>query len=368
LAQAVLWEFTEADLGLTFGQPQIGQISSSSPTSMKFAVFFGNGYNSPANTAALFAINPEDGQLIRKIDLCAAVPGTCDPTQPQGLSPVALAQDSGLQGQPITQVYAGDLQGNLWAIDVENANQALWSARLIFKARSPDASPQPITTAPQVTLNPSYPRFQGVFVMFGTGQLLTSSDLTSLQTQTVYGVWDKPGLSSVLDRLNLQIQTLSIVSPNVSGFSQDIIMSTTNAVGWNSKYGWYSDLPIPGQRIITDPQLINGSFITTLNTPPATLCGVASSMFLDIYYKTGGAYPNVQLDMNGDNIIDANDQYNGGNPVGVVLTPGYASSPTSVGINQNNHMVQLITMSGGQQISVINLNNSTRQTGWWQIQ
>jgi len=31
-------------------------------------------------------------------------------------------------------------------------------------------------------------------------------------------------------------------------------------------------------------------------------------------------------------------------------------------------MVQIITMSGGEQISVINQNNNLRQTGWWQIQ
>ncbi len=90
-------------------------------------------------------------------------------------------------------------------------------------------------------------------------------------------------------------------------------------------------------------------------------------MFLDVYYQTGGAYPNAQLDVNGDLIINASDQYGGANPVGIVLVPGYASSPTNVGINTSNNMVQLITMSGGQQISIINLNSTTRQTGWWQI-
>jgi len=369
MASSVLWEYTEADMGLTYSQPQIGMINTNNANVTRFGIFFGNGYNSPNNKAVLYAVDPKTGTLIRKIDLCAAVPGTCNASNPEGLSTVALGQVDGLQGQPITSVYAGDLQGNLWAVNVSNPDPSQWQARVLFQAKDPSGNPQPITTMPLVTLNPSYPRFQGLFVMFGTGQLLTQSDLSNLQTQTVYGVWDKPASSLVLGRTNLQVQTLSIVPASVSGLPQDILTDTTNAVGWNTTYGWYNDLPIPGQRVITNPQLINGSFITALNTPPAIPCGIASSMFLDIYYKTGGAYPNTtQLDINGSGTITSADQYNGSNPVGIGLLTGYASAPASVGRNQNNNMVQIITMSGGQQISVINQNNSSRSSSWWQLQ
>ena len=91
-------------------------------------------------------------------------------------------------------------------------------------------------------------------------------------------------------------------------------------------------------------------------------------MFLDINYQTGGAYTNNQLDINGSGSITTADQYKGSSPVGIGLLPGYASSPASVGLNKNNNMVQIVTMSNGQQVSIINLNNATRQTGWWQIQ
>ena len=90
-------------------------------------------------------------------------------------------------------------------------------------------------------------------------------------------------------------------------------------------------------------------------------------MFLDIYYATGGAYPNFQLDINASGTLTIADQYLGKNPVGLGLITGYASSPASVGLNKNGNMVQIVTMSGGQQISVINQNNNTRQTGWWQV-
>lgn len=367
LASAALWEYTEADMGLSYSQPQIGLINTSSST-MGFAVFFGNGYNSPNNKAVLYAVNPQNGQLIRKIDLCAAVPSACNAALPEGLSSVALGQIDGIQGQPITTVYAGDLQGNLWAIDVGSTNPTGWQARLLFQARDAVGAIQPITTAPLVTLNPSYPRFQGLFVMFGTGQLLTASDLSSTQKQSIYGIWDKPYSSIAINRTNLQSQTLNLIPAATSGLPEDILTDTTNAIAWMSTFGWYADLVTGGQRIITDPQLLNGSFITSINAPPVTTCGTPSSMFLDIYYQTGGAYPNVQLDVNGSGTLTVSDQYLGQNPVGIGLVTGYASSPASVGLNKNNNMVQIITMSGGQQISVINQNNNTRQTGWWQIQ
>jgi type IV pilus assembly protein PilY1 len=368
LASKALWEFTDTDISYSFSQPQIGRINAGNSSTLKFAVFFGNGYSSTNNKAILYVVNPETGKLIRKMDLCALVAGVCNNSLSQGLSTVTLGQSDGLQGQPITKVYAGDLQGNLWAIDVSSSIPASWTPRVLFQARDSLGNPQPITTPPLLSLNPSYPRLQGLFVMFGTGQLITATDLTSSRMQTVYGVWDKPFNTLTQNRLSLQSQTLNLVTAAVSNLPQDILTATTNAVPWNNKFGWYADLVVAGQRVITEPVLMNGSFITTLNTPPSTPCGVASSMFLDINYQTGGAYPISQIDINRDLAINASDQYNGASPVGIVLLPGYASAPTTVGVNQNNQVVQLITMSGGQQISVINPNNNIRQMGWWQIQ
>lgn len=367
LANAVLWEYTDTDLGLTYSQPQIGQINTGTSTAPKFAVFFGNGYNSANNNAVLYAVNPQTGQLIKKLNLCTAVPSACDATQPQGLSTVALGQIDGLQGQPNTVVYAGDLQGNMWTIDISSSAPATWSARVLLQAKDSSGKIQPITTPPVVTLNPSYPKFPGLFVMFGTGQLLTLTDLTSTQTQSVYGIWDQTASISTKTRSNLQSQTLSLVTTTVSHLPKSILMSTANNVDWTIKQGWYADLPIAGQRVITNSQLINGSFLTTLNTPPATTCGLPSSMFLDINYLTGGSFGGSQLDINGDGFINSSDQYGGANPVGIGLANGYASAPTTVGPNSNDNIVHLITLSTGQQVGIINLNRATRQTGWWEI-
>ncbi|MBB5199961.1 PilC/PilY family type IV pilus protein [Glaciimonas immobilis] len=117
-----------------------------------------------------------------------------------------------------------------------------------------------MTAAPVVSLHPNYPRLLGEFVMFGTGQLLTSADLTNQLKQAIYGIWDKPVNTLVPTRTNLQAQTLTAATGGM-------LTDTTTAVNWNTKFGWYDDLPVAGQRVVTAPGLLNGAFMATLNTP-----------------------------------------------------------------------------------------------------
>lgn len=369
VASAVLWEFTDGDMGLSYSQPQIAQIGLYNANPATFAVFFGNGYNSPTNKSILYAINPETGAVIKKIDLCAAVASSCDVDLPQGLSSVAVANRDGIQGQPITNVYAGDLQGNLWSVDVSAADPASWTVRLLFKARDSTGVIQPITTTPIISLHPNYPRKQGIFILFGTGRLLVTSDLLDTQTQTVYGIWDKPLTGDTFLRANLQQQTLTLVNTATSGLSSNILTATTNLINWNSQVGWYADLAIAGQRIITNADLVNGAFIATLNTPPLTVCGTGfSSMLLELNYMNGGAFIRPQIDINGDGAFNSSDQYNGLYVVGIGLSDSYATAPNILGPNQNDNLVILITQSDGTQSTILSPNNSPTEVGWWEIQ
>ena len=355
LAAAVLWEFTDTDMGLSYSEPQIAPIAAVP----NFGVFFGNGYNSPNNKAVLYAVNPGTGQTIAKIDLCAAVPGTCNSSLPQGLSTVAVGNTDGLQAQPITQVYAGDLQGNLWAIDVSNVTPSKWQVRLLFQARDASGNIQPITVAPVVTLHPNYPRMQGEFILFGTGQLLTVADLSNQLKQTVYAIWDKPGNTVVPTRSNLQAQTLTVGAGG-------LLFDTSTPVDWTKKLGWYDDLLVAGQRVVTAPGLIDGAFIATLNTPPAAnTCNAGfTAVFLELNFQTGGAFTQPQLDTNGDGIINSLDS----NAVGLPLGNGYSSTPVPIGPNSKNQIIKLITQSGGTQKAIRDPNNTPRRLTWWQLQ
>lgn len=369
VASAVLWEFTEGDMGLSYSQPQIAQISSNTTESATFAVFFGNGYNSASNKSVLYAINPQTGALLRKIDLCETLASACDASLPQGLSSVAVANKDGLQDQPITHVYAGDLQGNLWSINVSDPTPSSWSVRLLFQAKDALGAIQPISIAPVISFHPNYPRNQGLFILFGTGKMLVSSDLMDTQTQTVYGIWDKPVTSSTYLRADLQAQTLTLVSKATSGLTNDILTATTTTINWITQLGWYADLPSAGQRMVTAADLVNGAFVATLNTPPLAICGAGfSSFLLELNYKNGGAFNTARIDTNGDEVFDALDQYNGTYAAGINLSNSYGTAPKILGPNIDNNLVILVTQSDGTQSIITNPNHSPHKVGWWEIQ
>ncbi len=367
VAGAVKWEFTDTNMGLSYSVPQIAPVNAAA----KFAVFFGNGYNSPSQNPWFYAVNAQTGQKLAGIDLCAAVaaaaPTACDATKPNGLSSVTAFNSDGLVGAQVTQVYAGDLQGNLWAIDVAGATPSGWVVRLLYQAKDASANRQPITTPPVVSLHPNYPTKTGGFVMFGTGRFLSVSDLTDTQTQTAYGVWDT-GAAVPYTRGNLQQQTTTAVTSATSGLASNILTSSSTPFTFGTLVGWYNDLPTAGQRFITNASLLNGLFVATVNTPPASACGVIpESTLLELSFKNGGAPPQVVLDVNRDGLFNSADQYAGLNPSGIGIGQGYASPPTFL-YPPGQPIRKNITLSGGTLSSIANKNTTQRNTSWLQIQ
>ena len=89
-------------------------------------MFFGNGYNSASQTPYLYALDPQTGASLpgTPINLCAAVPTACNNTLPNGLSSVTVTNNLGALGVPATTLYAGDLQGNVWRVDIHDPNPA----------------------------------------------------------------------------------------------------------------------------------------------------------------------------------------------------------------------------------------------------
>jgi type IV pilus assembly protein PilY1 len=88
--------------------------------------------------------------------------------------------------------YAGDLQGNVWRVDITDPSPANWIVSVMFQTTDPGGAPQPITTVPAVTLNPKFPNLLRTMVYVGTGQLLGVPDLSTKQVQTMYGIYDPP--------------------------------------------------------------------------------------------------------------------------------------------------------------------------------
>ncbi len=342
VASKVLWEFTDSDMGRSYSRPQIARVNKGSGT--EFVVVFGSGYNNSSQKPFLYFVNAETGALVKKIDLCQGQPSTvCNLTQPNGLSsPTVVSVDgTGL----VSFVYVGDLQGNMWKVNVSSGNPSTWTASPIFKAEDAGGTAQPITTAPTVSLHPLYPAKRGFMVYFGTGQFLGAPDIITTSTQTFYGVWDNNWPSPVT-RADLVRQT---ITTGTSSTSLKVRFLSANPIDWSTDKGWYVDLPDTGERSITDSRLEQGRVIFTTYVPSANKCsGGGASWLMVLDFANGGALKLPEIDLNDDRKLNSADLVAGKVPAGISLGKGYASAPTLVKSKQGDtNDVKLISRSTG---------------------
>ena len=316
-----LWEVkssTTNGLGYTFGTPLIVQVPDAGQIDRsRWVALLPNGYESPTTgkTASLLIVDLASGAVVREI--------VADTTHPNGLaSPAAIDRDG---DDVVDTVYAGDLKGQVWKFDLSNSDPSKWSAGVLFAAKDASGVPQPITTAPEVILSNTYQ-----IVLVGTGKYLENSDKASTQTQSFYGIYDRNGnLNKALLRGDLTRQTVSVVTQD----DQTWRVSSDNTVGAN---GWYIDLPVAGERVISDPIARSRKIIFTTFIPasdPCTPGGV--SWLMELRLDTGGTVLKPAFDVTGDRFVDSNDVVQVGDttkmPTGTQLGEGLASTPAIVG-------------------------------------
>jgi type IV pilus assembly protein PilY1 len=339
LAAAVLWDFTDTDMGLTYANPAVANYGSSQ------LVFLGNGYNSTNEKPFLYALNPQTGAIYNnsgssaKIDLCAAVPTACNLSLPNGLSSAVAVNSAGQPAAGANIVYAGDLQGNLWRVDISNANPSLWSVSVLLQARDPVGNPQAITTAPVVTLNPHYPQIPGSLVFVGTGQFLGLPDLSSTQVQTIYAAYDPTTpYATPLSRSNGNLVQQTLATATIGAI--EVAVDTENTVTIPTNRGWYMDLTLnTGERVINTPLLKSGALVVTSTQPSSTPCTAGGTSFLYVInYATGSSFSIPQVTVPGGtnlgsgNTVTNNSQPNGDStvPVGIQLGNGFYADATIV--------------------------------------
>ena len=389
VAQNVLWEYSDADLGYTFGTPSVATTNAGT-----FA-FFGNGYDSSVQAPYLYALNPQTGAVAAKINLCSFDTSACNTSAPNGLSAVTVINSSGgLSGANV--LYAGDLQGNVWRVDISSSNPANWSASLLFKAVDPSGNPQPITTAPVVTLNPYFPRLQGLMVYVGTGELLSTADLLSTQVQSIYGLYDAMPNAAPITRAQLVQQTITSTSvTTVSGSTVTARTVTSNNVPLPTDMGWYIDLSLsPGEAVVTEPALIDGALIVTTDQPSGQSCqGGFNSWLYALNFRNGGLFPTPLLDTTESGSISASSPVVAGLYLGDVYASaarvatgslgqgsanldifvnesGNSSAPgsySSYGQNQQAACVGNAATCGDPILNVLGKGGGQSRTAWWEI-
>jgi len=380
LADRVLWEYPDSgtttaeidDLGFSYSKAYIAKSNDTSHA--EWVVIFGNGYNSENSSAVLVILDPTTGDLLKSIDTGV--------TNCNGLSSPALVDVN--SDNMVDYVYAGDLKGNLWKFDLTSTDYNDWGVAFgddknldgtidfddgdephaLFQAVG-DTGPQPITTQPDVMFHCGHPDRPGYMVVFGTGKYMGESDITNVETQSLYGIWDFgddsedeefPGeftriggadrlqvfnpLSGVTRTLLKQTATDYAVTAGSEELTVRVLSDndpdwkiTTTPDGGSScgdyssstepcdpecttcdadplvDVGWFLDLPDAGERVINDILIRVGILYSTTFVPTEDPCGgegYSFPMFTDPC--TGGNLGTVVLDINGDNIINSADQ------------------------------------------------------------
>lgn len=309
-----LWEFTNANLGNSFGNPQVVKLGGTATTGPMAAgtwvVLLTSGYNNADGNGHLFVLNAYTGALLLDIN-----DGVGSATSPSGLSRIIAQVVNPSLDATVLQVYGGDLMGNLWRFDVNgNVGATGYDAQLLATLTGPNGVAEPITAKPEVGL------VNGKVVVYvGTGRYLGVSDIDGTVTtqlspnlQTMYGIMDPlltTSTPSVAIYANIRTQTTlpfvkqtEFTTTCPSGapatlciFGQIVRTSTSNAVSIPAvNSGWYVDFPDSGERLNTDPVLELGMLAFNTNVPSATACTIGGNSYNYVLdYSTGSFLVNA---------------------------------------------------------------------------
>lgn len=357
----VLWEFTHADLGYTYSQPQIVRLENG-----KWGAVFGNGYNSSevdpdgtrgSGVAMLFIVDIETGALIKTITT-----GVGDQTTPNGLATPTVVDNDG--DNIADYVYAGDLRGNVWKFDLTDKSDANWKVSYADASNNPlplytamdstGTKAQPITSRLDVARGPGG---VGMLVLFGTGKFVEATDRADKSTQTFYGIYDPnaAGTDAFSGRSDLKSQKVEaeIAKTKVSikdAQGNTVLVDTLEARVTSSNApgtrGWYIDLlpssgTAAGERVVSNATFRDGRIIFSTLIPSTDVCDWGGdSWIMELDALTGKRLTESPIDVNRDGKIDAADYVKDANgnlvpasgfksDVGIVNGVGIAADPVN---------------------------------------
>ena len=260
VAGKVLWEFTDTDLGYTYGDPIVVKTIK-----YGWVVIIPSGFNTTDGQGHLLIIHPRTGALLEKVST-----GAGSPANSAGLAYAnAFVVDS--SDGTADAVYAGDLLGNLWRWDVTATSGAYPAPLKLATLTDTGGAAQPVTSRPMIEVHPSLKKR---FVLVGTGRLLDTSDIANTQQQSFY---------AIVDGTNAKFNALADLPSAVGGFPitrSKLAVNTNALVGVTfdptTQMGWVEDLGNGsagiGWRVTTDATTLLGSVAWAATLPNGNVC------------------------------------------------------------------------------------------------
>ncbi|WP_167595198.1 pilus assembly protein [Collimonas pratensis] len=280
LAKAVLWEFTDSTMGYSYGPAVVVKTAK-----YGWVVILTSGYNNADGKGYFYIVNPTNGKLLEP----PISTGAGSTSAPSGLAQAA-AYVGDYTDYTADAVYAGDLLGNVWRLDLTKTTGTSYDAPTkIASLTDPSAAAavQPVTTRPLIEVDKNSLKR---YVLIGTGQLLADTDIKSSQVQTFYAINDGTGTAfDTSATLPASVGSYPITRANLNNNS-DV---TTGIGATPSKpSGWYIDLAVSANNIarrVSSQAAANGGVVSfAANLPDGDACTPSGSN--DVYavsYSTG---------------------------------------------------------------------------------
>jgi type IV pilus assembly protein PilY1 len=257
VAEKVLWEFTDGRMGYSYGAASVVKTRK-----YGWTVVLTSGYDNSDGKGWFFFVDPATGELLEAV------------ATPEGSTaePLNLAHHSAFipDATDFTAdaIYAADLRGNVWRLDVTGTGNYTAPAKLA-KLTNASGTAQPVTTRPLTEIEPNTKKR---YIMIGTGRLLADSDIKNGDLQSFYALVDgnakfggffadgAPGTGFPFVRKALQ--------PN-----PDLVKGIGSAPA--SALGWYFDLSSEdgiAERIDVQSVANNGVVAFAANLPTGAAC------------------------------------------------------------------------------------------------
>lgn len=275
-ANKVMWEFTDTDLGYTFGTPIIAKTAQ-----YGWVVIAASGYNNSNGRAYLYVLDAKTGALLQKV----ATPTTGTSAQvddgtaanPTNLANIAAYYRDSMDGT-VESVYGGDLKGNVWRFDLTAVTGAYPAAVKIARLTDNQGNAQPVTTKPVIGIDPkTYQRFIGI----GTGRLLAANDINNSQAQRFYVIKDG-NMASYNTAAMLNAASAGLTFPLATSNFRQLTSLTDGVTLAASDMGWYFNLGSgtagSSFRVLVDPSYFQGIVAFAATVPSSTdACSAAGT-------------------------------------------------------------------------------------------
>lgn len=276
VATKVLWEFTASTMGYSYGDARVVKTAR-----YGWTVVLTSGYNNSDGKGYIYFLNPKTGALL---DTVVTPIGSTS-------SPINLAHVTAFipdqHDFTATALYAGDLAGNVWRVDISATSGNFPNPVRIATLAGGSGNAQPVSTPVRVMVDPVTSKR---YVLAGTGQLLDEADISSSALQSFYAIIDgtasafyttstlPSGVSFPITRSNLNANT---------DLTTGIGSSPTNPMGW------YYDLSAASTGGIADrinvmPTVNNGVVGVAVNRPNGEACSPSGSSYVfGVSFATG---------------------------------------------------------------------------------